>query len=226
MSYVQSRADPAARAKAAIMVGGIHALLGAGLIVGLSFTGVIDVGVNPKTIFIPEAKTPPPPPPDDVVESGPPYVPTTAPIPKRNLSDVSDSVIPQLDDFPQDDFVVRDPDPLPTPSFSPTPDPLPSPNFTPSAPIPRNAASWISTDDYPRIGIARQMEGTAHYRLVIGSNGRVNECEVTTSSGHAALDTATCRLLEQRARFDAAKDQTGRTVVSTYSGRVTWQLPD
>lgn len=61
---------------------------------------------------------------------------------------------------------------------------------------------------------------------MIGSNGRVNECEITRSSGHASLDRNTCRLIERRARFDPATNNRGETTVGTYSGSITWQIPD
>jgi protein TonB len=85
---------------------------------------------------------------------------------------------------------------------------------------------WITTDDYSRSDLTRNREGTARYRLVIGSDGRVDACEITSSTGHTSLDTATCRLIERRARFDPATNSQGNRVVGTYSGSVTWQIPE
>ncbi|ANC50469.1 hypothetical protein CP97_14783 [Aurantiacibacter atlanticus] len=54
----------------------------------------------------------------------------------------------------------------------------------------------------------------------------MNACEIIGSTGHASLDNATCRLIERRARFDPATSTSGETVVGTYTGTVTWQIPD
>ena len=44
--------------------------------------------------------------------------------------------------------------------------------------------------------------------------------------GHPALDAATCDLVTKRARFDAARDNTGKPVAGTYSNSVTWRIPE
>ena len=61
---------------------------------------------------------------------------------------------------------------------------------------------------------------------MIGSNGRVNACEITASSGHAALDEATCKFVTRRARFEPATDSNGAKVVGSYSSKVTWRIPE
>ena len=106
----------------------------------------------------------------------------------------------------------------------PTP---PAPAITPVGASPRNGpAGWITTNDYARSDLVREREGTAGYRLVIGSDGRVDACEITRSSGHSSLDRNTCRLIESRARFDPATNNRGETTVGTYTGTVTWQIPE
>ena len=113
---------------------------------------------------------------------------------------------------------------IPGPAIMPTCDARQS---RPSAASPRNGpAGWITSNDYARSDLVREREGTAGYRLVIGSNGRVDACEITRSSGHASLDSNTCRLIESRARFEPAKNNRGETTVGTYTGTVTWQIPE
>ncbi len=229
MSYVHSHADPAARAKAVILVGSIHALLGVGLVIGLTFTGVITVPTHIDVINVDRKEDPeiPPPPPDETVVDDS-FVKPVAPIPPLDLgnrppveTDVFDSADPL-----EPTGLVAGPTPLPT-FAAPLPTPSASPSFAAIGARPRNSQSgWITNDDYPRAGITRQLEGTARYRLIVGSNGRVDACEITASTGHQVLDAATCRLIERNARFDAAKDETGRTVVGTFTGQVTWQIPD
>lgn len=226
MSFVQSHTDPAARAKAVIVVGGVHALLGFALVVGLTYTGVINSDEYDPII---EFTDPPETVPTDPVEQTDPvenYIPPTAPVDPLDLNDkVTDTVVPP-DNAPIDRPIELIPTPLPTPTYAPDP-PRPTASFAPVAASPRNGpAGWITNVDYPSGPLRRGAEGTAGYRLIIGSDGRVNDCQITASTGFAALDQATCRFLERRARFDPAKDQSGRTVVGSYAGRVTWEIPE
>lgn len=222
MSYANATVSPAARIRAASGVIAIHALLGAGVVLGLAVTGVItteeppidviDIPIDPPVVE-PEVI------PDDPVTS---YTPPAAPVPPMDFTR-SDPVetVPVGPTIP--DYVPRT---IPTPSFDPPAPPTPAPLFNPVGPVPRGAQGWITTDDYSRADLTRGREGTASYRLVVGSDGRVDACEITRSSGHASLDTNTCRLLERRARFDAARDNRGERVVGSYTGSVTWQIPD
>lgn len=93
---------------------------------------------------------------------------------------------------------------------------------------PGNASmvSLFSDDDYPAEAIRNEEQGTVSYRLTIGSDGRVRACEVTTSSGSARLDTATCTIIQRRARFIPARDTNGEAVEDHYSGRIKWVLPE
>ena len=227
MSFVQSHADPAARAKAIIVVGGVHALLGAGLVLGLTFTGIIQPDDDFTTIIF---RDPPPTPVDPVPpEQAQPtatYYPPVAPKPPLDLRDNASTEVRPLDDAPVDRGTTLFPTPLPTPTYAPLP-PAPTPSFSPVSARPSNGpAGWITNADYPSAPLRRSEEGTAGYRLVIGSDGRVDDCQITASTGSRALDTATCRFLERRARFDPAKDQSGRNVVGTYTGQVTWDIPE
>ena len=64
------------------------------------------------------------------------------------------------------------------------------------------------------------------FRLTVGTDGRVSECSVTSSSGSSTLDAATCKLITRRARFTPAKDADGNPVTDTYSNRIRWQIPE
>jgi len=64
-------------------------------------------------------------------------------------------------------------------------------------------------------------------RIVIGTNGRVTNCQVTASSGNSDLDDTTCRLAIRNGRFDPAKDAEGNPIESTYPiPGVRWELKD
>jgi protein TonB len=54
----------------------------------------------------------------------------------------------------------------------------------------------------------------------------VTGCTITRSTGHAPLDAATCELVTKRARFDAARDTSGRAAAGQYKGSITWQIPE
>lgn len=108
--------------------------------------------------------------------------------------------------------------------------PQPSPSASPFDPVgarPKgNAARWVTNDDYRSRWIMEGMAGRAGFTLAIDAAGKVTGCTITRSTGHSALDGATCDLLTKRARFDAARDATGKPVAGTYNGAVTWQIPE
>jgi TonB family protein len=88
-----------------------------------------------------------------------------------------------------------------------------------------NLASYISDADYPAAAIRAGEQGTVRFRLWIGTNGLVSDCRIEASSGSAALDEATCRIMRARARFTPAHDANGNAVEDTISSRIRWVLP-
>jgi periplasmic protein TonB len=107
----------------------------------------------------------------------------------------------------------------------PPPPPPPPPSAPPSPAVPKGSpGSWATTDDYPSRALSQEREGTASFRVTIDEQGRVTACQITSSSGHADLDEATCKNVSRRARFKpATKD--GQPVQGSYSNRVRWQIP-
>ncbi|WP_271077410.1 energy transducer TonB [Aurantiacibacter sp. MUD61] len=229
MSYANATVSPAERAKAAASVIGIHALIGFGLVAGLAVTtAIVDKDDGVEGVLIPIDPPPPPPTPepvptDAVVPSTPPAAPMPPiEIPSNNPVQVTEP------DFTLPPITTRVPvdPPVRAPVVAESPPP-PPPAFTPAAPVPRNnMSSWITANDYSGRDLRRGNEGTARYRLVIGSDGRVDACEITSSTGHSSLDRSTCSLIERRARFNPATNNRGEEVVGTYTGVVTWQIPE
>jgi protein TonB len=78
--------------------------------------------------------------------------------------------------------------------------------------------------DYPPAARREGAEGVVYVRFTVGADGRVGGCTVTRSSGHAALDTTTCRLIEERFRYRPARDSQGRPVPETISLFYQWGL--
>ncbi|MCL4674383.1 MAG: energy transducer TonB, partial [Sphingomonadaceae bacterium] len=84
----------------------------------------------------------------------------------------------------------------------------------------------ITESDYKTSWINRGWAGSAGFRLQVGANGRVEGCQITRSTGHTALDEATCALVTKRARFDPARNGNGDKVSGSYTSSVLWQIPE
>ena len=89
-----------------------------------------------------------------------------------------------------------------------------------------NPGTWATNADYPAAAMRDEREGTSGFRLTIGADGLPERCEITSSSGHPDLDTTTCRLVMERARFRPGRDENNKRVGGTYSNRIRWQIPD
>lgn len=116
----------------------------------------------------------------------------------------------------------------PTPS-PPTPPPsarapLPPATGKQRPPRPRIALSHLM-GDYPPAALRAGEEGMTEFRTQVDIKGRVTGCSITRSSGSATLDSATCRMLVVRARFEPALDSEGRPTAGETRGRIVWRLP-
>ncbi len=80
------------------------------------------------------------------------------------------------------------------------------------------------SDDYPASAIAQGAGGSVGIRVRIEADGKINECTVIESSGHADLDRQTCGLLKKRARYAPAVGHDGTPRWSFVFGRVTWRI--
>jgi TonB family protein len=96
----------------------------------------------------------------------------------------------------------------------------------PEEPRPRllNLEELATADDYPSAAAAGGQEGTAVIEAHVDRRGLVTSCRVTSSSGHSALDEQSCALFRARARFEPARDASGRAIASTYRRPMTWRL--
>lgn len=230
MTYASAtrRPNPAALVGAL----GVPGAFGALLVVGLAVTvTTLPKPPNPAATPIADMPLPPPPPtpdkpqPDAKAPSDPAPVPLPIPIP----------LPPPPGPLPVD---LGKGDPLTLQGAGdlggvgggtatlPQPSPSASP-FDPVAARPKgNAGKWVTNDDYRPRWVMEGLAGRAGFTLSIDASGKVTGCTITRSTGHAPLDAATCDLVAKRARFDAARDGSGKPVAGTYRGAVTWQLPD
>jgi protein TonB len=113
---------------------------------------------------------------------------------------------------------------IPYPAAPPMPPPPPAAVVRePQARAPLQ--QLISAADYPPSALAQGEQGRVEFTLDIAANGRVEGCTITRSSGSAALDSATCRLLRSRARFTPAVTSTGMPAAASIDDAVRWDLP-
>lgn len=93
---------------------------------------------------------------------------------------------------------------------------------------PRKIKGRLKNSDYPQAAGEMGVGGTVSVRYTVATDGRVTHCAVTASSGNAILDETTCRLIEQRFRFEPSRDAVGRAVRSIIVENHSWiiqQLP-
>ena len=236
MAYAD-RETGAERPAAIAGVAAVHVAIAALLVVGLkTIVPVItpDPPLTGETITMP--LPPPPPTPDAAPTQANDLTPPQTPRPHAPAPPIT---FPTFDPGIITDPILGDPGlDIPgggtiggigggadNPGTRPKPDP--GPTYDPVVAQPRgDAANWVTRDDYRSSWIAREMVGTARFRLEIDSTGKVTHCQITRTSGHDALDEATCRLVSRRAKFTPARDASGARVTGTYSNAVTWQLPE
>ncbi len=123
--------------------------------------------------------------------------------------------------------------PVPYPAVQPPPRPSPLPpapseSARPVAPARPHGSptDWVTNDDYPSAALRAEESGTVGFRLTIDETGKVSACEVTSSSGSQILDGTTCALFQRRGRFWPARDEAGNPVISSYSNRLRWEIPE
>lgn len=207
---------------AVITVAGLHGMALYGLVTGLGVEYIDKVATVLTGTNIPFEPLPPPP------EAVPTQAASTPNAARAIRSAVEVAPIPlSTSDNLMIDFPIKPLPPIsldpPGPAASATPD---KPLFTPRMARPRgDPGSWVSTDDYPSASLRLGEQGTVRFEVAVGLDGRVSDCRVTTSSGSADLDAATCKHVSRRARFEPATDGTGARVAGTYKGSIRWVIP-
>ncbi|AWW74103.1 hypothetical protein CD351_06640 [Erythrobacter sp. KY5] len=228
MSYANTanRPNPAA----ALGALGIPAAVGAVLVLGLAVTVVppveipgikgVTVPIEPIEEPVEPVVDPTEPPKADPTDFRAPETPAPRPLPPSGPIDVGLDTSGPITGLPGlgeidtggvgGDFVL----------------PTPSPRYDPVAAAPRGSPGrWITDRDYLTPWINRGYSGVAGFTLSIDASGKVTDCSITRSTGHTALDEATCRLIESRARFNPARDSNGAPVAGRYSNQVAWEIP-
>ncbi|MBD2842404.1 energy transducer TonB [Erythrobacter rubeus] len=227
MSYAQTanRANPLA------MIGalGVPAGVGAVLVVGLAVKAVIpEIVENPDTydVTVIEPEIDPPVTPDE------PQTEQT-----REVTPTYETRVETPFDFEYDPVPTKPIDSLPeigADTFGPVEVGGPIGQATPSPALPDpikasprgNPGRWVTDSDYRSRWVREEMSGVASFALTIDRKGKVSDCTITKSSGHAPLDEATCKLIQRRAQFEPAKDSYGNPIAGTYRNSINWKLPN
>jgi protein TonB len=88
---------------------------------------------------------------------------------------------------------------------------------------PVRIAGALTDADYRRTRPPAGAAGTVVVSYRVRADGAVDRCTVLRSSSHAALDEATCRLIERRFRFEPARDAAGRPIDWIVRTDYTWR---
>lgn len=89
---------------------------------------------------------------------------------------------------------------------------------------PRWRRGRLSDSDYPRGAGEAGFEGTVSVRFLVWTDGRVRDCRIDRSSGNRLLDDTTCRLIQQRFRYEPSRDRQGRPVPAWILENHTWVI--
>lgn len=87
---------------------------------------------------------------------------------------------------------------------------------------PRLVKGRLKDSDYPHELSDAGIGGRVSVRYVVDERGRVGRCDITRSSGSAELDDTTCRLIQERFRFEPSRDARGYPVESVIVESHEW----
>ena len=91
---------------------------------------------------------------------------------------------------------------------------------------PRRIRGRITDRDYPAAVGEGGVGGLVSVIYTIEPDGRATECRITRSSGNRTLDATTCRLIEERFRFEPSRDRNRRPVRSRMVQDHYWEVED
>ena len=198
----------------------LEAGLAFAIITGLAITINRTAQTRTTTFVIPPEASPTPPPPQPQPSAQAEH---RAPRPQVETNyDLGPLALPTF--IADDKLGSGDAGTVEFPRVLPTPSPVSS--FAPKAARPRGkTANWVTTNDYPTNDLRAEHEGSVRYRLTIDAAGKVSDCAVVASSGFTGLDQAACANLARRGQFDPATDESGARTPGSFTGTVTWRLP-
>ena len=88
-----------------------------------------------------------------------------------------------------------------------------------------NPGTWVTVDDYPADAYAAGQQGSVRVTYNVDAQGRIENCQVASSSESPSLDAATCSLITSRGRYSPARDATGKAIPGPkMSMRFNWAI--
>ncbi len=92
-----------------------------------------------------------------------------------------------------------------------------------SAPVAKYSDSWIEPYfDWPEGAVQQGTYTAVSFELTVNPYGGIVGCKVTNVVGREGMGELTCRLLRVRARFDPARDPSGRRLHGVYRNTMVW----
>jgi protein TonB len=91
---------------------------------------------------------------------------------------------------------------------------------------PRHIRGSMRNRDYPAGAGGAGVGGTVSVLYTVETDGRATHCTITRSSGSDELDSTTCRLFEERFRYEPSRDRSGRPVRSRIVENHHWEVED
>jgi hypothetical protein len=86
-------------------------------------------------------------------------------------------------------------------------------------------AKWVGYEDmhFPRDSTASSA-GFAIARLAIDTDGHITACDLIDSNGNKSLNAVACKLLNDRARYEPAREKDGKAVRSVVLYGIDWRV--
>lgn len=84
---------------------------------------------------------------------------------------------------------------------------------------------WIQWTDDRSYKLHSGRQGLVSFRLIVGADGKIEECDVQRSYSDIRFDRVTCKAIMKRARFKPAFDAEGVPTRSFYANTVSFYIP-
>ncbi|MGB7373453.1 energy transducer TonB [Pontixanthobacter sp.] len=92
-------------------------------------------------------------------------------------------------------------------------------------PKPRsNPERWLTSADYPSDLLRKGSQGIVNFRLSVDATGNPTQCHIQQSTRPEGFDSAVCRALMKRARFEPAMTAEGEAIASFWRSTVRFQV--
>ncbi|MBB3862424.1 hypothetical protein GGQ88_003724 [Novosphingobium hassiacum] len=105
-------------------------------------------------------------------------------------------------------------------------DPVQQTNLS-KKPEPMNPPSkWLKSSDYPKKDMLAGAQAVVNFRLMIDETGKPTSCKIQMATNTPEMSARTCSLILQRAKFEPALDNEGRSVPSYYIESARWVIAE